>query len=230
MLKILERGYEVEVKILEDVMKANDQIAEDNREMFTEKKMFVINLMSSPGSGKTTLLEKTFETAENIKFGVIEGDVRTSLDGDRIARYNIPVVQIHTELFGGACHLDANMVKKAWKVFPQDTNIDLLFIENIGNLVCPAGRSLGEDKNVVVLSVTEGEDKPAKYPLIFRLAHVLIINKIDLLPFLDINVNEIIKNAKAINPKIEIMELSAKTGEGLEKWITWLEKKATTYK
>lgn len=219
----------MEVKILEDVMLANDQIAKGNKELFSEKNMFVINLMSSPGSGKTTLLEKTFNMSD-LKFGVIEGDVKTSLDGDRIAKHNVPVVQIHTELFGGACHLDANMVKKAWNAFPQKDDVDVLFIENIGNLVCPAGRSLGEDKNVVVLSVTEGEDKPAKYPLIFRLAHVLIINKIDLLPHLDIDVNEIIKNAKAINPSVEIIEVSAKTGEGMDKWVEWLKKSVKTGK
>ena len=217
----------MEVKILEDVMLANDQIAKGNRELF--RGMFVINLMSSPGSGKTALLEKTFEMSK-IKFGVIEGDVKTSLDGDRIAKHNVPVVQIHTELFGGACHLDANMVKKAWNAFPKENEVEALFIENIGNLVCPAGRSLGEDKNVVVLSVTEGEDKPAKYPLIFRLAHVLIINKIDLLPHLDIDVNEIIKNAKSINPSVEIIELSAKTGEGMDRWIKWLERGVKEYK
>ncbi len=221
----------MEVKILQDVMRANDQIAQSNRKIFNDRKMFVINLMSSPGSGKTTVLEKTFELIKNeIKFGVIEGDVKTSLDGDRIAKHGVPVVQIHTELFGGACHLDANMVKKAWNLFPANTDIDLLFIENIGNLVCPAGHSLGEDKNVVVLSVTEGEDKPAKYPLIFRLAHVLIINKTDLLPYLDIDVKAIIKNAREINPSIEIIEVSAKTGQGMDKWLDWLKKSAETYK
>ncbi len=215
----------MEVKILQNIMESNDIIAQDNKKVFNDKNIFTINLMSSPGSGKTALLEKTFELAgKEIKFGVIEGDVETALDGGRIAKHGVPVIQIRTELFGGACHLDANMVKKAWEAFPAQNDVEILIIENVGNLVCPAGTSLGEDKNVVVLSVTEGEDKPAKYPLIFRLAHVLIINKTDLLPYLDIDIELIKKAALEINPQLIILETSAKTGEGIENWISLLKK------
>lgn len=216
----------MEVKILQNVMEANDQIAADIKKDFDSRGIYAINMMSSPGSGKTSILEKTFTQAKDqLSFGVIEGDVETTLDGGRIATHGVPVIQIRTELFGGACHLDASMVKKAWEAFPQKDGLDLLFIENVGNLVCPAGTSLGEDLNVVVLSVTEGEDKPAKYPLIFRLADVLLINKIDLLPYLDINIDNIINSALKINPNLKIIKTSVKSGEGIDEWLQLLKDK-----
>lgn len=205
----------VERKILEK----NDIIAQQNREKFKSKNLFVMNFVSSPGSGKTSLLEKTIELAKDkIRIGVIEGDVQTSLDAERINRLNVPVVQIVTN---GGCHLEANLVRDAFQNL-ENENFDVLIIENVGNLVCPSNYDLGEDIKVVILSTTEGDDKPLKYPAMFRNASVLIINKIDLLPYLNSNIIEMKKNALLINPSLKIFEVSCKTNEGLDKWVEWI--------
>jgi hydrogenase nickel incorporation protein HypB len=203
------------------ILKKNDEIASENRTIFKEKKIFTINLLSSPGSGKTTLLEKTLEKiSKNITVAVIEGDVQTDNDARRVAHYNVPVIQIITN---GGCHLEAKLIQDALGNFDL-FNLQLLIIENVGNLVCPANYDLGEDKKVVMVSTTEGDDKPLKYPPMFRVADLMIINKIDLLQYVDFKMENVKQNALKINPKIEILELSCKTEEGIENWINWLYK------
>lgn len=201
------------------VLAKNDVIANENRSAFKRNKNFVINLLSSPGSGKTSLVEKTIEFCKGkLKIAVIEGDVQTDLDAQRIDKLGVPVAQIVTN---GGCHLEANLVRDA--LHSLDTNkAELLIIENVGNLVCPAGYDLGEDFKVVVLSVTEGDDKPLKYPAMFRNASVLVINKIDLLPYLKCSVVELKKNALSINPSLKIFETSCTTGEGIDSWCEWI--------
>ncbi|MDQ7822616.1 MAG: hydrogenase nickel incorporation protein HypB [Candidatus Eremiobacteraeota bacterium] len=213
----------MEVKVLQDIMKANDSLAEENASLFKARRIFAVNMMSSPGSGKTTILERTLSLlAGTTKVAVIEGDVKTTLDAERLAKYQVPVVQIHTELFGSTCHLDANMVMRAFRSLPGDEPFRLLFVENVGNLVCPAGFKLGTDRNVVVLSVTEGEDKPLKYPAMFRNSDLLLINKVDLLPHLEFSMDALFAAVKEINAAIKIITLSAKTGEGFDGWTAWL--------
>jgi hydrogenase nickel incorporation protein HypB len=205
----------VERKVLEK----NDQIAAELRTKFKEKGIFAINLLSSPGSGKTSLIERTAEQLKDkINISVIVGDVQTDNDAKRIGRLNIPVVQIITH---GSCHLEAQLVRDAYKNI-ENEKTDLLIIENVGNLVCPAGYDLGEDKKVVLLSTTEGDDKPLKYPAMFRNSSALIINKIDLLPYVNSSVDEIKRNAKSINSSLDIFEVSCKTSEGIEDWCNWL--------
>jgi len=205
----------VERKVLEK----NDQIANELRNKFRSRKIFTINLLSSPGSGKTSLIEKTVEQLKGkFNISVIVGDVQTDNDAMRIGKLNIPVVQIITH---GSCHLEAQLVRDAFKKI-EDEPIDLLIIENVGNLVCPAGYDLGEDKKVVLLSTTEGDDKPLKYPAMFRNSSALVINKIDLLPYVNSSVEEIKKNAKSINCDLNIFELSCKTSEGIDEWCNWL--------
>ena len=209
----------IERKILEK----NDELAAQNREFFKSKKTFVLNFVSSPGSGKTTILERTLEQLHgSINLAVIEGDVQTDLDAQRVAKYQVPVVQIVTR---GGCHLEANLVKDALENLATD-NVQLLIIENVGNLVCPANYDLGEDMKVVVVSTTEGEDKPLKYPAMFRNASVLIINKIDLLPYVQCNMEILTQNALHINPKLKIFELSCVTNKGFEQWLKWLKEKS----
>lgn len=208
----------VERKVLEK----NDIIAAENRKNFKENKLFVVNLVSSPGSGKTSLLEKTISLSENkIKFGVIEGDLQTDLDAQRVAAFNVPVIQIVTN---GACHLEASLVRDAYKSLDKK-ELDILFIENVGNLVCPASYDLGEDLKVSIVSTTEGDDKPLKYPAMFRNSSALIINKIDLLPYVNCKVDELKKNALSVNPNLKIFTTSCTTGEGIEEWIDWLQSK-----
>lgn len=210
----------MKVSVVKDILEANDRIAQENRAIFDEKGLMVFNLMSSPGAGKTTLLEKTIGALhDSLKMGVIEGDIQSSHDAERIADKGIPVVQINT---GGACHLDGNMIRDTFKEFDLDA-LDLLVVENVGNLVCPAEFKVGEDFKAMILSVTEGDDKPAKYPLMFRESRVLLINKIDLIPYLDINMNRIKEEALKINPHLIIFEISCKTGEGLDQWYAWLK-------
>lgn len=214
----------MEVKILQNALKANDSIAIENERKLKERKIFSVNMMSSPGSGKTTILEETIrKLGDTVKIAVIEGDVKTTMDADRLVKFGIPVVQINTETFGSSCHLDANMVSKGLDSIMEE-KFDLLFVENVGNLVCPAGYKLGTCRNVVVLSVTEGEDKPPKYPLIFRNSDLLLINKTDLLPYLDFDMKKLEKSVREIKVDMEIFHLSAKSGEGLEQWIDWLKK------
>src|SRR5262245_47844980 len=176
--------HRVTVRVLEDVLDANGTIAKANRDDFDRAGVTVVNFMSAPGAGKTTLLERVIPALAPLRIGVLEGDVRTTLDADRIARLHVPVLQINTAPgFGGECHLDANMVRSAIPMLPLD-RLDLLIVENVGNLVCPAEFRVGEDLRVMVSSVTEGEDKPAKYPLMFRACDLVLINKVDLLPYL----------------------------------------------
>lgn len=207
----------VERKVLEK----NDVIANQNRTKFKEKNLFVMNLVSSPGSGKTSIVEKTIEFSRGkFSVGVIEGDVQTSLDAERVNKFNVPVVQIVTK---GGCHLEANLIRDAFKNI-EGENFDVLIIENVGNLVCPSNYDLGEDLKVVILSTTEGDDKPLKYPAMFRNSQVLIINKIDLIPYLDCNIDTMKKNALSINPKLEIFEVSCKTNQGLKDWVDWIHR------
>ena len=201
------------------VLEKNDAIAAANREAFAGRRLFVLNVVSSPGAGKTSLLEATIgRVRDRIRLGVIEGDVQTDLDAQRVARYGVPVVQIVTN---GACHLEAGLVAEALDRLPLDT-LDALVIENVGNLVCPAGYDLGEAMKVVVLSTTEGEDKPLKYPAMFRRASVLIINKIDLLPYVGVDLAAMRRHALQVNPDLVIFETAATTGAGLADWCDWL--------
>lgn len=214
-----------EIKIVRKVLDANDTIAAQNRTMFAQKRVFVLNVMSSPGSGKTATLEKTLSRLMlEIRSAVIVGDICTSNDADRLAASGTPVVQVNTDAFGGDCHLAAHVIKTAVGNFDLN-DIDFLIVENLGNLVCPAEFDLGEDLRVVVLSVTEGEDKPVKYPLMFRVCDAVLLNKIDLLPHLDYNKTETVENILQINPAMSIFEISAKTEEGFDDWINWLEQK-----
>lgn len=207
------------VKIERKVLKKNDELAQENRQQFRQRNLMVLNLLSSPGSGKTTLLEKTLERlSKEIKIGVIEGDVQTDNDAQRIARFGVPTVQIVTN---GGCHLDAKLVQEALQGISLD-ELQLLFIENVGNLVCPANYDLGEDKKLVIISTTEGDDKPLKYPAMFRVSEVCVINKTDLLEFVDFDVDKCKKNALQINPQLQFFELSARTGEGMDAWINYL--------
>jgi hydrogenase nickel incorporation protein HypB len=204
-----------------DILSENNRLAELNRVYFESKKVLCLNLVSSPGSGKTTILEKTIrEMIQAHKIFVIEGDQQTSRDADRIEKAGAPALQVNT---GSGCHLDAKMIFQALKKMEVD-NGSILFIENVGNLVCPALFDLGEQKRVVVISVTEGDDKPLKYPYMFQSSNLCIINKTDLLPYVDFNVESAIESARQLNPGLEFILLSAKTGEGMQEWYDWLLK------
>lgn len=208
----------VERKILEK----NDSIASEIRKYFSEQKIFAINLVSSPGSGKTSLVERTIANSKNkFQIAVIEGDVQTDLDAKRVDAFEVPVVQIVTN---GACHLEAGLVRDALKNL-KTNKVDLVIIENVGNLVCPAGYDLGEDVKVVVASTTEGDDKPLKYPAMFRNSSALIINKIDLLPYLNCDITALRNNALSINPNLKIFEISCISDKGISNWIDWLDEK-----
>jgi hydrogenase nickel incorporation protein HypB len=215
--------------VLEGVLDANEALAQANREKFDQAGNYVINLMSSPGAGKTTLLERTLERVRGrLRLGVLEGDVQTTLDADRLARFHIPLIQINTEPgFGGECHLDANMVRSGLGELPL-SDIDVLVIENVGNLVCPAEFKVGEDARVMIYSVTEGEEKPLKYPLMFRSANLVLVNKIDLLEHLDFDLELFIANLEAVNPGVSRMLVSARTGQGIDEWCSWLERRKNT--
>lgn len=207
------------ITVVKNILEANERIAEENRKLFQEKHVTVINLMSSPGAGKTSLLERTIDTLGNrIRIGVVEGDIESTQDAERISKKGVQVVQINT---GGACHLDGNMVRDALPAFDL-SKLDLLVVENVGNLVCPAEFNMGEDHKVMILSVAEGDDKPAKYPLMFHESSVLLINKVDLLPYVDCSVERIKEVSLGIHPKLEVFEISCKTGEGIDRWSEWL--------
>jgi hydrogenase nickel incorporation protein HypB len=214
--------------VLEGVLDANDALAQANREQFDRAGTYVINLMSSPGAGKTSLLEHTLERMRSkLRLGVLEGDVQTTLDADRLARFHVPLVQVNTDPgFGGECHLDANMVRSGLAELPLD-DIDVLIIENVGNLVCPAEFQVGEDARVMVYSVTEGEEKPLKYPLMFRSADLVLVNKLDLLQHLDFDLEGFLRNLDAVNPGVERILTSARTGRGVEEWCSWLQRRGT---
>lgn len=209
----------VKITVLDSILEANDNIAAENRALFERNGVFVVNIMSSPGAGKTSLLERTVDLLkDDLHVGVVEGDIQTSKDSERLERFGIQIVQINT---GGACHLDANMIKSALADLDLK-ELDLLFIENVGNLVCPAEFKVGEDHKVMLLSVPEGDEKPLKYPLMFRESSVMIVNKIDLLSHTNFSMARARENALAINPKLTIFELSCETGEGIEQWVEWL--------
>ncbi len=213
--------------VLEGVLDANDALAQANRARFDAAGTYVVNMMSSPGAGKTTLLERTLERVRaKLRLGVLEGDVQTTLDADRLARFHIPLVQVNTDSgFGGECHLDANMVRSGLAEMPLE-EIDTLVIENVGNLVCPAEFKVGEDARVMVYSVTEGEEKPLKYPLMFRSADLVLVNKVDLLDHLDFDLDLFLGNLDAVNPGAERVLTSARTGQGVDEWCSWLERRA----
>jgi hydrogenase nickel incorporation protein HypB len=209
------------LRVETELLAKNDRLAAGNRGLFGNAGVFVLNLVSSPGSGKTTLLERTLaEIGTRLRFAVLEGDQQTSRDADRIAASGVPVRQINT---GAGCHLDAHMVGHGVEAFALE-QLDVLMIENVGNLVCPAGFDLGEDHKVVLLAVTEGEDKPLKYPQMFRAAALMLINKTDLLPYVDFDLERCRTFARQINPRIEILEISCRSGTGLEGWYGWLQK------
>lgn len=211
-----------EIKIEQDIMQKNDKLAERNRGYFEAKNIFALNLVSSPGSGKTSLLEKTInDLKKDISFYVIEGDQQTMNDANRINVTGAPVIQINT---GNGCHLDADMISKAVKKLEVKEH-SVLVIENIGNLVCPSLFDLGESKRVVIISVTEGEDKPIKYPNMFMTSDLCIINKTDLLPYVDFNIEKTKEYALRVNHHLEFIELSVKKGEGMEKWYQWIRKR-----
>lgn len=211
----------MEIKVIKNILEANDTIAEKNKEIKDSRGLLMVNVIGSPGAGKTSVILKTIEQLADScgTCGVIEGDITSDLDSRKMAQKGIPVVQINT---GGACHLDANMVSKALENLKMEKGI--LFIENVGNLVCPAEFEVGEDFKVVVSSVAEGDDKPYKYPLIFSKARAVILNKIDLMPYIDFDRNFLYDGVKALNPEAAVFEISAKTGEGSEEWSRWLQK------
>ncbi len=217
----------MKVKVVTRILEANERIAAENRRIFDEAGVYVINLMSAPGAGKTSLLERTIKELNNkIRIAVIEGDIAGVQDAERIGKLGIPVIQINT---GGACHLDANMINEVLGELPLKET-DLLFVENVGNLVCPAEFNVGEDMKAMILSITEGDDKPLKYPLMFQESSALILNKIDLLPYINVNMEKIKRDAKSLNKSLKVFEVSCKTGEGIPEWADWLVKKVKSEK
>ena len=214
--------HRTRVRVVEDALDANNTIAAANRADFDRCGVKVINFMSAPGAGKTTLLEQVVQELPQVRVGVLEGDVQGSLDADRLASLHVPVTQLNTDpSFGGECHLDANMVRSAIPSLPLD-EIDLLIVENVGNLVCPAEFRIGEDARVMVCAVTEGEDKPLKYPLMFRTCDLILVNKIDLLPHLEFDLDRLLHNIDQVHPDVETMLVSARTGDGVQAWREWL--------
>jgi len=211
----------MEIKVVKDILGANERIAERNRQLLDSNKVFAVNLMSSPGAGKTSLILQTIKRLKGkIRMGVIEGDVSSSLDAELVAKEGVPAVQINT---GGGCHLDANMTSSALGNMPLK-DIKLLLIENVGNLICPAEFALGEHRKVLISSIPEGDDKPFKYPLMFHQADAVLINKIDLLPYLKFDAQAFSRTIKKMNEKAEIIQISCTTGQGIEEWVSWLLK------
>ncbi len=209
----------MKVTVVRDILEANDRLATENLRRFDEAKVKVVNLMSAPGAGKTTLLERTVSALKDkVRIGVIEGDIQTSIDAERIQSAGAAAIQINTD---GACHLDANMIAAAAAKLDLSA-LDLLVVENVGNLVCPAEFKVGEHAKAMILSLAEGDDKPLKYPLMFKESAVLLINKMDLRPYVSADPDKIEKAARTINPEIKTIRVSCKTGEGLEEWYSWL--------
>jgi hydrogenase nickel incorporation protein HypB len=217
----------MEIKVLKNILSANDQLAEGNRKLLDAKKVFSLNLMSTPGAGKTSLILATIKSLKDkCRIGVIEGDVSSSIDAERISREGVPVLQINT---GGECHLDAVMIQRALGDMPLD-NIDLLLIENVGNLVCTAEFDTGAHRNVVIASIPEGDDKPLKYPLMFTVADVILLNKVDLLPYLRFDIAAYHKSVKGLNDKVEVFQISCETNQGMEQWLSWLQHQLSGHK
>ncbi|MGD8834984.1 MAG: hydrogenase nickel incorporation protein HypB [Desulfobacteraceae bacterium] len=213
------------IQVVRNVLDANKMAADQMRQKFADHSVFVLNVMSSPGSGKTTALIRTLKSLmPQLRCAVIVGDICSTHDADKLAQSGAPVVQINTDQFGGECHLAAHVIDTALAAVDLHA-IDLLIVENIGNLVCPAEFDLGEDLKVVMLSVTEGEDKPIKYPLMFRVCDAALINKIDLIPYLDLNTETVEKSILQVNPDMPVFPISARTGEGFPQWVAWLEAK-----
>ncbi len=209
----------MDIKILKDILSANDQIAERNRALLQKQKVFAVNIMSSPGAGKTSLILETIRTLKKkTRIGVIEGDISSTIDAEKVKKEKIPVLQINT---GGECHLDAAMVNRALENMPLE-KINLLFVENVGNLVCPGEFKLGEDRKVLIVSAPEGDDKIYKYPLLFHLADAVVLNKIDLLPYTTFDVDGFSKALKGLNQKARFFQVSCTTHEGIEDWTDWV--------
>ncbi|MBP8646070.1 MAG: hydrogenase nickel incorporation protein HypB [Syntrophobacteraceae bacterium] len=218
---------QIKIPVVQNILHVNERLAAENRKQFDKAGVFVVNLMSSPGAGKTSLLEKTVDgLAGEMNMAVIEGDLQTACDAERIQRKGVRAVQINTE---GGCHLDGNMIQIALQALDLN-GLDLLVIENVGNLVCPAEFNLGEHEKVMILSVTEGDEKPLKYPLMFQICSVLLVNKIDLLPYVDCSLEAIRRRSHQLNAHQEIFEISCRTGEGLESWFGWLREKVRAQK
>ncbi len=217
----------MEVKVMKNILGENDRIAAENRAMFQKKKVYVLNLMGSPGAGKTSVLEKTMEyLKDKVRMAVIEGDLFTSKDAERIEKHGVPVIQINT---AGGCHLDAPMVQQTAKDLDLD-GLDLLIVENVGNLVCPADFPIGADDSAVVLSITEGEDKPMKYPLIFKESSIVLLNKVDLVPYCNFSLESAEEDIDTLNPGVKIVEVSCTKDQGLEDWCGWLLQKVAEKK
>lgn len=215
------------ISVVKQVLDANDRIARENRKLFDEKGIYVINLMSSPGAGKTTLVEKTIGALRQMfTISVIEGDIQDTHDAIRVAKLDIPVVQINT---GGGCHIDANMVREALADLSLE-GVDLLINENVGNLVCPAEFKIGENAKIMILSTPEGADKPSKYPLMFHESSVMLINKMDLMPYVSFDLAKAKADALKCNPELRIFEVSCKTGEGLDGWYQWIASQIKRFK
>jgi len=211
----------MEIKVLKDILGVNEQIAAANRQLLDGNNIFAVNLMASPGAGKTSLILASIKALRGkTEIGVIEGDLSSSIDAEAVSKENVPVIQINT---GGTCHLDANMIRNALSDLPL-ADMKLLFIENVGNLVCPAGFALGEHRNVVISSTPEGDDKPVKYPLMFLKADAVILNKTDLIPYLKFDIQAFSKAIKTINERAEVFPVSCTTSEGIQEWVSWLLK------
>lgn len=209
----------MEIQVMKNILGENDRTAAENQALFKEKGVYVLNLMGSPGAGKTSLLEKTMEfLKDEIPMAVIEGDLFTSRDAERIEKHGVPVIQINT---AGGCHLDAPMVQKTAQKLDLD-KLELLIVENVGNLVCPAEFAVGEDEKAVVLSVTEGDDKPMKYPLIFKESAIALLNKVDILPYTNFDLAQAKEDITTLHPGMRVLELSCTTGQGIAEWCTWL--------
>jgi hydrogenase nickel incorporation protein HypB len=209
----------MEIKVLKNILSANDEIAERNRALLDKNNVFAVNIMASPGAGKTSLILETIRSLKDkIRIGVIEGDITSSIDAEKVGKESVPVVQINT---GGGCHLDANMIQNALVNINLE-DIDLLLIENVGNLVCPAEFSIGDHKKVLVSSTPEGHDKPFKYPLMFNIVDAVLLNKIDLKPYLDFDLEIFSQAVKGINEKVEVFPISCTSGQGIERWRSWL--------